>query len=114
MKIYQIHKYEDIGFENAEDTIVGSYLNEDRAKEEKIKLEEEIKGKKNKIDKCNNCPYVTERNWQKSLFQIEKENPNFKCENKDLRHMGWGNYCLNDCSGFNDISFKLVEVDVIE
>ena len=114
MKIYQIHKYEDIEFEDVEDTIVGSYLNEDKAKEEKLNFEEEVKARKNKINKCKNCPYVIDKNWTKTISQIEKENPDFRCRDKDLSEAGWGNYCLNDCSGLNDISFKLVEVNVIE
>lgn len=114
MKIYQIHKYEDIGFEDVEDIIVGSYLNEDRAKEEKTKLEEENKKLVEKGKICKFCPYTAYKNWNKTVSQVEKENLDFSCTRKELRKEPWGIWCDNDLSCRNDISFEIVEVEVIE
>lgn len=114
MKIYQIHKYEELGFKDVEDTIVGSYLNEDRAEEEKTNLEEENKRVVEKSKICKSCPYVSDKNWNKTINQVEKENPEFNCTRKKLYKEPWTIWCGNDLSCRNDISFKIVEVDVIK
>ena len=114
MKIYQIHKYEDSGFGKDEDTIVGSYLNEDRAKEERTKLEEENKRLVEKAKICKFCPYTADKNWNKTINQVEKENLDFSCARKELYKEPWGIWCKNDLFCRNDISFKIVEVEVIE
>ena len=59
MFIYQLHKYGG-EYEDAYNVIIGSYLREDRAAEEKLRAEKEERELRNQHEKCRYCVFKSD------------------------------------------------------
>ena len=110
MKIYQIHKYEG-EYEDYSDTIVSSYLDYNKALLEKERLEKEELILREKGRKCANCPHIN-GHWSrtKDLTDIHSD----YCNEASLEATEYGIECNNYFSHWDDVTFEIVEVDVIE
>ena len=101
MKIYQIHKYEGT-YEDFRDYIVASYLNHNKAIIEKERLNKEELNLQEQAKKCNDCPFI--RGWSVADY----------CSNASLTNMHDNIECDNYYSHWDDATFEIVEVDVVE
>lgn len=110
MKIYQIHKYEGM-YEDYSDTIVSSYLDYSKALSEKERLEQEELSLREKGRKCANCHFIS-GNWSttKDLTNIHSE----YCNEVSLEATEYGIGCNNYFSHWDDATFKVIEIEVIE
>lgn len=108
MKIYQIHKYEG-EYEDYSDRIISSYLNYDKAVIEKERLEQEELSLREQGKKCDECPFIN--SW--SIKEIVDKYPDY-CDDVSLENLEYGVECNNYHLHWDDATFKIVEVDVIE
>nr|DAM46358.1 MAG TPA: hypothetical protein [Bacteriophage sp.] len=110
MIIYQIHKYEG-DYEDYSDTIVSSYLDYNKALSEKERLEQEELSLREQGKKCAECPYISGC-WSiiKGLTNIHSD----YCNEASLENTEYGVECDNYFSHWDDVTFEIVEVDVIE
>lgn len=105
MKIYQIHKYTGL-YENFRDYIISSYLDYNKALIEKERLVKEKLELQEQAKKCNDCPFIG--GWSVEAF------PDY-CEKSSLKDTKCGIECDNYCySNWDDATFEIVEVNVIE
>lgn len=113
MKIYQIHKYEG-EYEDYTDTIVSSYFDYNKALSEKERLEQEELSLRKQGRKCVECPFV-ECPFIDS-WDIKKIVDKYKdyCEDLLLENTEWGINCNNYKPHWNDATFEILEVEVIE
>lgn len=103
MEIYQIHKYEG-EYEDYSDTIVSSYLDYNKAIVEKERLEQEELKLREQGKKCAECPYTN------GFKNIRTD----YCNEASLEETEYGIECNNYYSYWDDATFKIVEVEVIE
>ena len=108
MKIYQIHKYEG-EYEDYSDTIVSSYLDYNKALSEKEKLEQEELSLREQGKKCDECPFIN--GW--SIKEIVDKYKDY-CEDILLENTEYGVECNNYKSHWDDATFEILEVNVIE
>lgn len=108
MKIYQIHKYEG-EYEDYSDTIVSSYLDYNKALSEKERLEQEELSLREQGKKCANCPYIGYYHIE-DLIGVDPE----YCSEASLENTNYGMGCNNYFSHWDDATFKVIEVEVIE
>lgn len=114
MKIYQVHRIEG-KYEDYTDIIVGSYLQKERAKQERIKLENEYYELYKKSKRCMACkitssPFI-------SLFMTTYETDGVdpkNCPNADIVKTNGRAYCKNFCSYWDDVIFRIEEIEVEE
>lgn len=112
MKIYQIHKYKDIGFEDVEDIIMSSYLDYNKALIEKERLQQEELKLQEQAKKCNDCLFI-KGCWRSTTKDLTDAHSDY-CNKASLKATMWGIKCNNYFSHWNDATFEIVEVDVIE
>lgn len=109
MIIYQIHKYEG-EYEDYSDTIISSYLDYNKALSEKERLEQEELSLREQGKKCANCPYIGYYYPTKNLIVVD---PGY-CSNASLENTEYYIGCNNYFSHWDDATFKVIEVEVIE
>lgn len=109
MKIYQIHEYEG-EYEDYSDTIVSSYLDYNKALSEKERLEQEELSLREQGKKCANCPYIGYYYPTKDLVDVD---PGY-CNEALLENTEYGVECNNYKSHWDDATFEILEVNVIE
>ena len=107
MKIYQLHHYYG-SYEDFSDIIIGSYLNVERAKEEKAKLDAKEKKLEEQSNKCAECPIL----YSDSLDVIDKY-PNY-CSKAKIEENEYGVECDNYYMYWGEDSFEIKEVEVEE
>lgn len=108
MKIYQIHRYEG-EYEDYSDTIVSSYLDYNKALSEKEKLEQKELSLRKQGRKCVECPFIDSWGTKKIVDKYADY-----CEDLLLKNTKWGVTCNNYKPHWDDATFEIVEVDVIE
>lgn len=108
MEIYQIHKYEG-EYEDYSDTIVSSYLDYNKALSEKERLEQEELMLREQGTKCVNCPYIGDYRIE-DLIDVD---PGY-CSKASLENTEYGVECNNYESHWDDATFEILEVNVIE
>lgn len=108
MIIYQIHKYEG-EYEDYSDTIISSYLDYNKALSEKERLEQEELSLREQGKKCANCPYIGDYRTE-DLIDVD---PGY-CSKASLENTNYGMGCNNYFSHWDDATFKVIEVEVIE
>lgn len=109
MIIYQIHKYEG-EYEDYSDTIVSSYLDYNKALSEKERLEQEELSLREQGKKCGNCPYIGYYYRTEDLIDLD---PRY-CSEVSLENTNYGIGCNNYFSHWDDATFEILEVNVIE
>nr|DAP55465.1 MAG TPA: hypothetical protein [Caudoviricetes sp.] len=109
MIIYQIHKYEG-EYEDYSDTIVSSYLDYNKALSEKERLEQEELGLREQGKKCANCPYIGYYYSTEGLIDVDTG----YCSEASLENTNYGIECNNYFSHWDDATFEILEVNVIE
>lgn len=112
MKIYQIHEYYG-EWEDFHDIIIGSYLKKERAEEEKFKAEAKSKELMAYSKKCNNCPYLGFDNSYSAIKDLLDKYPSY-CEKASLEHTEYGINCDNYYGCYDESTFEIKEVEVIE
>lgn len=110
MKIYQIHKYEGM-YEDFRDYIVASYLDYNKAIFEKERLIKEDTKLRAKSKKCAECPYI--RGCLSKTKDLKNIHSDY-CNEASLEATEYGIECNNYFSYWDDATFEIVEVDVIE
>lgn len=110
MIIYQLHKYSG-EWEAFNDQIIGSYFYRVRAEYEKTKAEAQEKELKKKSRKCNNCPYI--ENPFLTIEELLAKHPNY-CSEAKLEECDYGIGCENYYSNWDEVTFEIKEVEVIE
>jgi hypothetical protein len=110
IKIYQLHEYSG-EYEDFTDRIIGSYLREDRAKEEKIKAETKERKLTEHGNRCINCPFLEED--FSNLNDLLQEYPDY-CDKVQLSESDYGIDCENYYSKWDNSTFKIKEVEVEE
>lgn len=108
MKIYQIHKYEG-EYEDYSDTIVSSYLDYNKALSEKERLEQEELSLREETRKCVECPFIN--SWN---MNDVKDKYSGYCNEALLENTEYGVECNNYKSHWDDATFEILEVTVIE
>ena len=108
MKIYQIHKYEG-EYEDYTDTIVSSYLDYNKALSEKERLEQEELSLREQGRKCVKCPFINCLNTKRIVDKYTDY-----CEFPLLKKTKWGVGCNNYKPHWDNATFEIVEVEVIE
>lgn len=110
MKIYQIHKYTG-SYENFRDYIISSYLKYTKAVIEKERLAKEDLDMRERSNKCAECPHISGYcSKTKDLKNIHSD----YCNEASLEATEYGIECNNYYSYWDDATFEIVEVDVIE
>jgi len=110
MKIYQIHKYEG-EYEDYSDIILSSYLNYNKALSEKERLEQEELNLREQGKKCRQCPHIN--GCCSKIKDLTNIHSNY-CNEAALEITEYGIECNNYYSHWDDVTFKVIEVDVIE
>lgn len=110
MKIYQIHEYEG-WYQDYNDRIIASYLNYNKALKEKERLVKEELKLQEQGKKCAECPFISGC-WSttKDLTNIYSD----YCNEASLEETEYGIECNNYYSYWDDVTFEIVEVEVIE
>ena len=111
MKIYQLHEYSG-EYEDFTDRIIGSYLREDRAKEEKIKAEIKDRELVKHSKRCINCPFLEEKDFSNLNNLLQKYF--YYCDKAELLESKFGIDCENYYSKWDNSTFKIKEVEVEE
>ncbi len=109
MKIYQLHKYGG-EWEDAYDYIIGSYLYQKRAEEEKIKAEAKEQELVERSNKCYNCPFL-----ENPFSQLDVLTHQYKdyCSDAKLDDGDeWGIICDNCYHHWDESYFEIKEVEV--
>ena len=110
MKIYQLHEYGG-EWEDAYDYIIGSYLRKERAEEVMAQAKLQDESDRELSRRCNRCPFTN--CWEpddKVAKQCEQYCDKFKYI--DLGDDGFD--CGNYTTHWNDVYFRIEEVEVIE
>ena len=111
MKIYQLHEYSG-EWEDFQDCIIGSYFSKQRAEEEKAKAEAEEKELMEHSNRCNGCPFLDEYNGC-NLDDLMEEYPDY-CPDIELNKTMWGVHCENHYCKWDESTFVIKEVEVLE
>lgn len=111
MKIYQLHEYGG-EWEDSFDIIIGSYLRKERAEEEKAKAEAKEKELTSHSKRCRGCPFI-EQSFE-DLDNLLSEYPNYCNESKLIDEGAWGMDCENYYTHWDEVTFKIKEVEVEE
>lgn len=110
MRIYQLHKC--LGeWEDYLDTIIGSYLREERAIEEKIKAEAKEEELIEKGNKCSRCPFLEEYPDDFDSFIIKHSD---YCSDAKLELVEYGIDCENYHTHWDRATFYIKDVEVEE
>ncbi len=117
MKIYQIHEYGG-EWEDKFDYIVGSYLSEERAIAEKMKLETNEENYIKRAEKCSKCPlyaYSKEYNTNNLYLYCDDYEP-FDEDIHDPNEYDEDEECINYIYNYSweYVSYYVEEVEVIE
>jgi hypothetical protein len=112
MTIYQLHECGG-QWEDHFDYIRGSYLHKDRAEEEKLIAEKTEQELQECSKRCVNCPFLDEDFADKD--ELLKEYNDY-CDEADLVKSGLFDSidCNNYASKWDDVTFYIEEVEVIE
>ena len=111
MKIYQLHEYTGVR-EDFRDTIIGSYLRQERAEEEKNKVETKEKELVEQSGKCFECPFIEQDN--EDLDSLLSEHPSY-CTKLKLTKTEYGIInCDNYYEHWDDATFSIKEAEVEE
>lgn len=110
MRIYQLHEYSG-EWEDFTDRIIGSYLREDRAKEEKIKAEIKDRELIEYGKRCMNCPFLEED--FSNLNDLLQEYSDY-CDKAKLSENDYGIDCKNYYSKWDNSTFEIEEIEVEE
>lgn len=112
MKIYQLHKYGG-EWEDAYDEIIGTYLYQIRAEEEKIKAEANVVETLAQVKKCWTCPLL-DYGSTISIDDIMAKHSDY-CDKACLFYDEvFGMDCENYTMPVDDAHFRIDEVEVIE
>lgn len=117
MKIYQIHEYGG-EWEDKFDYIVGSYLSEERAIAEKMKLETNEENYIKRAEKCSKCPlyaYSKEYSTYNLHLYCDDYEP-FDEDIHDPNEYDEDEECINYTShhSWEYASYYIEEVEVVE
>jgi hypothetical protein len=110
MTIYQLHKYGS-EWEDAYDYIIGSYLYRVRAEDEMAKAIIQDKKDKELSYHCGNCPLVDD---DSPNDEVAKQCAKY-CDK--FKYVKWGDNgfsCGNYTTHWDDVYFRIEEVEVIE
>lgn len=110
MKIYQLHKCSG-EWEDYLDTIIGSYLREERAIEEKIKAEAKEEELMVRGSKCNRCPFIDE--VPDDFDNLIAKHSDY-CSEAKLTASEYGIDCENYYAHWDKATFHIKEVEVEE
>lgn len=110
MKIYQIHEYGG-KWEDSFDNIIGTYLSQSRAEEEKAKAEFKDKKDKELSRHCSSCPLCSELGrGDKVAKKCEQY-----CNQFAYVDMGSNGFdCANYTTHWDEVYFRIEEVEVKE
>ena len=106
MKIYQLHEYTG-EYEDFRDYIIGSYFSKERADTEMAKAIAENNRLKELSHKCSKCPVWDEDNTDADTVC------NY-CSDSKLKVTKEGLLCSNYYFQWDDSTFEVKEVDVLE
>ena len=112
MVIYQIHEHSG-EYEDYRDRIVGSYLNEEKAKARKEELEHIEAEKQAKSDHCSGCPIDDTDTMSEDLDTVVLICSKY-CSNAKITEDVYGYECENYYSTWYEAAYKIEEVEVIE
>lgn len=111
MKIYQIHATGG-EWEDSYDIIHSSYLDKNRAYEEKNNLDKQEQKITKKIQKCSNCPLFTLIGYDEEITEDIEDTVKSYCKKYKPDDL---NGCQNYLSQiFGVTTYNVYEVDVIE
>lgn len=114
MKIYQIHCYGG-EWEDAFDYIKYSYLSKEKAEQKLKELEKNEELSRKRVDKCQTCPWIWD--YRKDKSELRNQTQEY-C--KDFKPCAYDedDYYENDCenykSSFDNYSYRIEEVEIIE
>ena len=112
MKIYQIHEYSGT-YEDYRDYIVGSYLNEEKARARKEELEHIEAEKQVKSDHCSLCP-ILDTDVIADTFDMAVKRCSMYCRDAKITEDHFGYDCENYCCCWDEATYEIEEVEVEE
>lgn len=112
MKIYQIHEYSG-EYEDYRDHIVGSYLNKEKAiaKMEEFQRIEAERQTKTKL--CSSCPLEDIEVISDCFYVVATRCAEY-CQDAKITEDRYGYDCENYCSYWDEATYEIKEVEVIE
>lgn len=114
MKIYQIHEHSG-EYEDYRDRIVGSYLNEEKARARKEEFEHIEDERQIKARCCSSCP-INDYDTDVDAFDVAVQECSMYCPHaKIIEDNVFGGYdCENYCNHWDEVTYEIEEVEVIE
>jgi hypothetical protein len=112
MKIYQIHEYSG-EYECYRDYIVGSYLNEEKAIAKMEELQRIEVERRVKIDHCSLCP-ILDSDVIADTFDMIVKRCSMYCRDAKITEDRFGYDCENYCDYWDEATYEIKEVEVIE
>lgn len=112
MKIYQIHEYSG-EYEDYRDRIVGSYLNEDKAIAKIAEFQHIEAERQVKSNHCSLCPIDDVDTMSEDLDTVVRICSKY-CSNAKITEDVYGYDCENYYSSWDEATYEIKEVEVIE
>lgn len=112
MTIYQIHEHSG-EYEDYRDRIVGSYLNEEKARVRKEELEHIEAERQIKATHCSLCP-IDDEDVMDDIFEVAVKKCSMYCSDAQIKEEPYGYECKNYCCSWDEATYKIEEVEVIE
>lgn len=112
MTIYQIHEHSG-EYEDYRDRIVGSYLNEEKARVRKEELEHIENERRVKSDHCSLCP-ILDNDVMADTFDMVVKRCSMYCRDAKIIEDRFGYDCENYDRYWYEATYKIEEVEVIE
>ena len=112
MIIYQIHECSG-EYEYYRDYIVGSYLDKEKAIARMEELQHIEVGRQAQSEYCSACP-ICDTVTMAEDFDTAVKMCSMYCQNAKITEDVYGYDCVNYCSSWDEATYEIKEVEVIE